>query len=54
MNKHFIGLGIAVKVNYYKVFGSSVFGTNFYCYLVYNSVILLQFLPVKLSVLLDS
>ena len=27
---------------------------NFYCYLVYYSVILLQFLPVKLSALLDS
>ena len=29
MNKHFIELGMAVKVNYYKVFHSSVFSMNF-------------------------
>ena len=54
MNKHFIELGIAVKVNYYKVFDSRVFSMNSILLFSYYSVILLQFLPVKLSALLDS
>ena len=49
MNKHFIQLGIAVKVNCYKVFDSSVFSTNCLLLFIYYSVIRLQFLPVKLS-----
>ena len=29
MNKHVIGPGIAVKVNYYKIFESGMFSINF-------------------------
>ena len=54
MNKHFIELGIVEKVNYNKLFNSSVFSVNS---LLLSSVLQcfpLQFLPVTLSALLDS